>query len=137
MRTSNPLRVLHHFMLFSIITILADCTPEFAGQTTDGRYKVNIKPVPDPIPLNALFSLNLMVEKTEGGTLPVGTGILVDATMPAHKHGMNTVPTVVPGNAPGRYLAQGLLFHMPGNWEITIRIQEGDSVSEAKFKVRI
>lgn len=137
MRTSNRVRALHYFVLFSIMAILATCTPEFAGQTTDGRYKVSIKPVPDPIPLNALFSLNLMVEKTEGGTLPLGTGILVDATMPEHKHGMNTVPTVVPGNVPGSYLAQGLLFHMPGNWEITVRIQEGGSVSEAEFKVRI
>ena len=137
MRSFKLVQARRFFLLFSILAILAGCTSEFEGQTADGRYKVSIKPMPDPIPLNALFALNLKVDKTEGGTLQAGTQILVDATMPAHKHGMNTVPMVQPGNAPGSYLVQGMLFHMSGLWEIAVKIQEGDSASVAKFKVQL
>ncbi len=40
-----------------------------------------------------------------------------DAVMPAHKHGMNYIPEVTPldGN---RFKVDGMLFHMPGVWEL-------------------
>ncbi|MFN0216978.1 MAG: FixH family protein [Saprospiraceae bacterium] len=135
MRSSKLVQAKRFFLLFSIVAILAGCTSEFEGQTADGRYKVSIMPVPEPIPFNALFALNLKVDKTDGGTLQAGTQILVDASMPAHKHGMNTVPIVQPGDAPGSYVVQGMLFHMTGRWEIAVKIQEGDSTSVAKLKV--
>jgi hypothetical protein len=53
---------------------------------------------------------------------PPGTAVdrvVVDATMPAHRHGMNYRPVVTPG-AEGSYRASGLLFHMPGDWRLTV-----------------
>ena len=50
----------------------------------------------------------------------------VDATMPAHGHGMNYTPelgarvTTADGS---RYRAEGMLFHMPGEWQWSVRIQ--------------
>lgn len=139
MTTPNPLPALRPFLLCSIFAILTSCTPEsdFSAQTPDGRYEATIQPTPDPIPLNALFTLDLKVKKNEGGALQAGTTILVDATMPDHNHGMNTLPVLAPGKEQGNYVVQGMLFHMPGLWEISIKIQEGDAVSEAKFKVRL
>lgn len=139
MTTPNPNQARRSFLLCSILAFLASCTPEseFVGQTPDGRYEITIQPTPDPIPLNALFTLDLKVKKNEGGALQAGTTILVDATMPDHNHGMNTLPVVQPGKEQGSYVVQGMLFHMPGLWEISVKIQEGDAVSEAKFKVRL
>jgi hypothetical protein len=37
--------------------------------------------------------------------------------MPEHRHGMNYRPVVVARGA-GLYRADGLMFHMPGRWEI-------------------
>ena len=45
--------------------------------------------------------------------------INVDAMMPAHKHGMNYSPTVVDLGG-GVFQADGMLFHMPGVWEVRI-----------------
>jgi hypothetical protein len=43
----------------------------------------------------------------------------VDAHMPEHRHGMNYRPTLQPlGN--GQWRAQGLLWHMPGRWELVL-----------------
>lgn len=43
----------------------------------------------------------------------------VDATMPAHRHGMNYRPTLQALGG-GRWRVEGLLFHMPGTWELRL-----------------
>ncbi|MDH5338311.1 MAG: hypothetical protein OEW22_00920 [Rubrivivax sp.] len=43
----------------------------------------------------------------------------VDATMPAHRHGMNYRPSIV-ALAPGRWRVQGLIWHMRGGWELAL-----------------
>ena len=45
----------------------------------------------------------------------------VDATMPAHKHGMNYQPQLNQ-KGDGHYKATGFLFHMPGQWKITVSV---------------
>jgi hypothetical protein len=55
---------------------------------------------------------------------PVGA-IMIDATMPAHGHGMNYRPSAV-RTAPGQYRFTGLMLHMPGTWTVTIDLlQDG------------
>ena len=46
---------------------------------------------------------------------PAPRSIAVDADMPAHRHGMNYKPSVT-ATGKGRYVADGLLLHMPGHW---------------------
>ena len=48
---------------------------------------------------------------------PPGRGLRVDAQMPEHRHGINYRPTVS-ATGDGRYVAEGLLFHMPGRWRV-------------------
>lgn len=52
---------------------------------------------------------------------PAAEELRVDAHMPAHRHGMNYAPTLEP-LAPGRWRAEGLMFHMPGQWELVFEI---------------
>lgn len=46
----------------------------------------------------------------------------VDAQMPAHRHGMNYRARVTP-QGDGRYRAEGLLFHMPGHWQLVFDLE--------------
>lgn len=48
----------------------------------------------------------------------------VDATMPAHRHGMNYRPSIKP-MGDGRWHVEGLMFHMPGDWELRLDVQAG------------
>jgi hypothetical protein len=41
----------------------------------------------------------------------------VDATMPAHRHGMNFQPKIA-AIGPNTYRAEGMMFHMPGKWQL-------------------
>jgi hypothetical protein len=48
--------------------------------------------------------------------------LAVDATMPAHRHGMNYRPSLKPLGG-GRWRAEGLLFHMAGAWELRLDVR--------------
>ncbi len=48
-----------------------------------------------------------------------------DASMPEHRHGMNYRPSVKP-LGDGRWRVEGLMFHMPGRWELQFDVQAGD-----------
>jgi hypothetical protein len=53
----------------------------------------------------------------------------VDATMPDHRHGMNYRPSLLP-QGPGRWRAEGLLWHMSGRWELRLDLKhEGRDLS--------
>ncbi len=52
--------------------------------------------------------------RAAGAAIPPLT---VDAWMPEHRHGMN-YRTRVTQDGPGRFHVSGLLFHMPGRWEV-------------------
>ncbi len=41
----------------------------------------------------------------------------VDATMPAHRHGMNFQPKIAAVGS-NLYRAEGMMFHMPGTWQL-------------------
>jgi hypothetical protein len=51
-------------------------------------------------------------------------GLRVDARMPEHRHGMNYRPRVVK-KGDGLYVAEGLLFHMPGLWQLMFDVERG------------
>ena len=105
-----------------------DCGAHLAGPArlvalaTDGAPgakgsagTVVFAPRPWPVPVGRLFSLDITVCPTAGTALPAS--LRVDADMPAHRHGMNYRPSVTAlGN--GRFVAEGLMFHMPGRWRL-------------------
>lgn len=55
---------------------------------------------------------------------PAAERVAIDATMPAHRHGMNYRPRVT-ALGDGRYRAEVFLFHMPGLWEVVVTAYRG------------
>jgi hypothetical protein len=51
----------------------------------------------------------------------------IDAHMPEHRHGMNYKPEVRL-LSPGRWRAEGLMFHMPGKWEFVF-VVDGERIT--------
>jgi len=79
-------------------------------------------PSPAPVPLGRPFTLAIQLCPAPGQPLP--ERLTVDAEMPAHRHGMNYRPTVT-AQGHGRFLAEGLMFHMPGHWRLWFEIPQG------------
>ncbi len=55
--------------------------------------------------------------------------ITADAIMPAHQHGMNYTPKISFNEESQYYEISGFLFHMPGEWEITISSYYADNAT--------
>jgi hypothetical protein len=95
--------------------------PAGAQKVESPRFVLYYSPVPG-IAVNKHFSLDITACPKGGVAGPVQ--LRVDARMPAHQHGMNYKPMVSSTGA-NRYKADGLMFHMPGRWELMFELEAG------------
>ena len=117
------------WLLWTPVAWASDC-PLDLGQNTTGlvvfssHYMIAFRTDPLHIEVGAPFTLvmNVCTRRGDGAEL-----LRVEATMPEHKHGMNYTPTIVViGN--GRYRVEGMLFHMPGEWELAFDVRSGEEI---------
>lgn len=80
------------------------------------------RPMPSPIVVGKPFAVEFEV-CPRGAQRDIGR-IALDATMPEHRHGMNYRPSLT-GQPPGVMRADGLIFHMPGRWQLVFDVQIG------------
>ena len=59
-----------------------------------------------------------------------------DAQMPAHRHGMVTRPKIK-AVKPGEYLIEGVKFHMPGDWKLTLDLLHGKSSAQVAIPLKL
>lgn len=106
-------------------------------RSSGGTYLLEVTPAPAQMPTNQLFSIRIVVrEGGAGGDMMHDASLAVDATMPAHHHGMNTRPKVV-RDADGSFTAAGMLLHMSGEWEMTFDITRNGVTERAVLPVVI
>src|SRR5688572_15177849 len=110
-------------MAAALLVLAVGCGDSSRGprevRSNGGNYTVRFTPAPDPVPMNQLF--DLMITIVPKSAAAATTKVEVDARMPAHGHGMNRVPKVT--RLPeGTLKAEGMLFHMPGHWELYVDI---------------
>ena len=105
--------------------------------SNDGAWKVVYK-VDDPgIRRGEPFDLDAWVFAPDDAARPRSdVSLAVDAAMPQHGHGMNRVPKIekLPD---GGFRAEGLLFHMPGKWELYFDVARGPLVERAQVDVEV
>jgi len=94
-----------------------------------GTYHV-ICVMPDPVPLNEPFDLEVRVLDGSDRVTPADQiDLVVDGRMPEHRHGMNVEPLVT-RRGDGRFEIEGMRFHMPGYWEIHLDAVAPDGAIE-------
>jgi hypothetical protein len=88
--------------------------------------------MPAAIQVGQHFSVDALV------CADAGTPVLarVDAQMPEHRHGMNYRATVASSGA-GRYVAEGLLFHMPGRWQLVFDVERAGQRTRLTSEVNV
>ncbi|MFK7864980.1 MAG: FixH family protein [Pseudohongiellaceae bacterium] len=77
-----------------------------------------------PLDINQIHSWMLHLNEENGAPL-VNAVIEVIGGMPEHDHGLPTQPQVTAEIADGKYLLEGVRFHMPGKWQLEIKISYG------------
>lgn len=87
-----------------------------------GHYRVSYASRLEPIAINRLHQWVLTV--TDAAGEPVNDArIRISGGMPAHDHGLPTEPRVVEALGDGRYLLDGVRFHMHGAWEVVMQLE--------------
>ncbi|MBC7778818.1 MAG: hypothetical protein H7125_01820 [Proteobacteria bacterium] len=99
-----------------------------AQRTESARHVIVWRADPQRIPVGRHFALDLIACPKPGASAIDGLG--VDARMPAHGHGMNYKPSVK-ALGENRYRAEGLMFHMPGQWELAFELRSGEQNERA------
>ncbi len=134
--------VAHAAGLLATTLAAAVCTAQTCGGTIAGtrhvvenaRYTIAYALTPDPIPVGQHFIVEFAVCARAGAKSP--QAVRVDANMPDHKHGMNYRPGVTPNGA-GTYRAEGLLFHMPGRWDLTFDVDADNATDRVTDTIRL
>ena len=99
-----------------------------------GAFTVNFQTTPDPIPTNEPFDLRFTVTPKQAPGPGTEFRVEVDARMPAHFHGMNRAPKLS-RSSDGSYAAEGMLFHMPGHWELYFDVSQAGRTERAQVDV--
>jgi len=95
----------------------ADCPPPEAGAAVIAQPGLRATWRAEPTPaVSRPFAIRITL-------CPARAELLrVDASMPEHRHGMNYRPRLQ-ASGPGAWTADGLLWHMPGRWELLLVVR--------------
>jgi hypothetical protein len=105
--------------------------PRWEALSDEGRYRVVLEPESGAPRTGPLHAWVVSVSLPDGSPVEP-TRLTVGGGMPQHGHGFATAPRVTRPLGDGRYLVEGVKFHMPGEWTFQIGIvgpAGGDSVS--------
>jgi len=101
----------------------------------NGGYVVHWRSAPAELPVGEPFALEAWVADARAPeVLLAGVELEVDAAMPQHGHGM-TRRALVTRASDGSWRAEGLLFHMPGEWRLYFDVRNGPLLERAEARV--
>jgi hypothetical protein len=131
--------------ILAILAVAAYSAPGFAAQTCGAdlrgaqrveseHYVLAYRTLPAKPVVGRHFAVEMVACPKGNASAPARVG--VDAYMPEHGHGMNYKAVVKPaGNA--HYRAEGLMFHMPGRWDLTFEVQSSGNTERLTRSIMI
>ncbi|MDP6600988.1 MAG: hypothetical protein QGH76_01685 [Phycisphaerales bacterium] len=115
---------------YALLLVLSGCASASDDSSlrlvsVDASMVAIVQTTPTPIPINEFFEMRVRITDEDGKAIAPGSAeIMVDATMPAHRHGMNHRPDV---RSDGEvWLVRDMLLHMGGAWVLTVDLVRPD-----------
>jgi len=97
-----------------------------------GSFTAEVTPLRAAIPMNEHFAVELALFRADGTTPYEPERVTLDARMEEHEHGMLR-EVELERIGPGRWRANGLLFHMVGVWQFQIDVRAGARIERAQM----
>jgi hypothetical protein len=101
-----------------------------------GRYVLEVTEPDGGFVRGKPLAFDVRVARADDPTKAAPVGLLVDADMPEHLHGINRVPRVE-RRADGTFRVENLYLHMPGWWEVFLDVVETPWTERAQVRVEI
>jgi hypothetical protein len=106
-----------------------------ALESNGSTYVLHVAPPPPSLPDNEPFQLEVWVaDSRRPNVVARDVALAVDAAMPEHGHGMNRTPRITRGDD-GRFVVEGMLFHMTGHWELYLDVTRGAVTERAQCDI--
>ncbi len=99
----------------------AEMVAEISAPSSPAGLSVTMTSQLSPLSINQMHSWEIRLQDSDGNAV-ADAEIEVRGGMPAHNHGLATQPQVTRYLGDGRYLLQGVRFHMAGAWELQLLI---------------
>ncbi|MAE71698.1 MAG: hypothetical protein CME06_14675 [Gemmatimonadetes bacterium] len=128
--------------ILAVLCLLQGCDL-MAGPDTDdqsatlltegGLFMVTFVPLPNPIPFNQLFELDVRVEDL-GGAPARDADLSVFASMPFEGHAIDSDPIVIE-RGDGGFVVQGMRFDRRGPWLLELWVDDGVNFDRAAVEI--
>ena len=89
---------------------------------------------PAPPPFNDPFSITIEAIDPDTGAPASVSSFALEILMPDHGHGMLVSP-ILSEFEPGQWLAEGLVLHMEGLWEMQVGLTDAGGQEAAVFSL--
>ena len=100
----------------------ADAAPGPSLQGSGEHFVLTIEPELEPIKINRMHRWRLHLRRLDG--TPVNDAqISLIGGMALHDHGLPSSPRIEPVGSNGQYLAEGVKFHMSGQWQMLFTVE--------------
>ena len=114
--------------------------PSFSNSlaSSAASWRIEWQAVPETIAVNELFDVRARVLSHDGGAPPAELELVVDAAMPQHQHGMvRRVLMHREGELATDFRAEGLQFHMPGDWRLYFDVTHAGLTERAECVITL
>ncbi|MEM9529788.1 MAG: cytochrome-c peroxidase [Pseudomonadota bacterium] len=121
------------------MTMLAPRThaePTLQATSRAGSYHVLLMPAAQPVPLRRLHRWQIHVRDPAGRPL-VPRQLVLDGGMPGHSHGLAIKPVVTQHLGEGRFVVEGVSFHMAGAWLLRVGVGGADGWDTVDFEFQL
>lgn len=91
-----------------------------------------------PIPVNVMHRWRIQVLRgIEQPTPFMPEALVVNGGMPSHGHGLPTQPSISQYLGDGTFLVDGMRFNMGGEWQMNVRVLDGNTWHRAVFTIAL
>lgn len=108
--------------LLPVLLLMGATAPPQQWESDSGELRASYSSELMPLPLNRMHAWTVHLETRDGSPLE-NAEVSIDGGMPAHNHGLATMPAVTAYLGNGDYRVEGLRFHMQGAWELRITVR--------------
>lgn len=145
MKSKNNSSVIHWFrclvagmLLFGVAsgTFAAEGFPMRVASES-GRFDASFNPLVETLPLREIHRWSLKIFRNDG-TEVQPQRLEIQGGMPRHGHGLPSAPRVSHYFGGGEYQIDGMLFNMPGMWQLKVELldDQGWDTAVINFPVR-
>ena len=134
--------LLHQASRLSVFVILvfaatASASEQLTNQPiVSGQFQATIYTRSSPVIINRIFQWEIVLQDLQGKPIE-NANIIIRGGMPEHNHGLPTAPKVTKYLGAGKYLIEGVKFHMAGNWQLEFIVSTNDQQEVLTFAYQL